>query len=263
MYGGIMADRVITSTRDIPVLVSFCGSDLLGENLSGIPRRLVSRFGVWCSHRAARRAAGIIVKSRNLQNALPRGIPESRIRVLPNGVDLDRFFPQNQEVCSRQLGWNQNAFHVLFPANRKDPVKRPNLAREAVERLKALGVRAELHLLKEVPHHQVPLWLNAAHAILLTSKQEGSPNIVKEALACNVPVVSVEVGDVAERIQDIEGCYLASPEPADLAAKLWDVSQRRGRVDSRNRISDCSLGQVAQRLCEFYNETISTWMSTR
>lgn len=262
MYGGVMADRVTAAMRDLPVLVSFCGSDLLGENLSGIARRFISRFGVWCSHRAALRAAGNIVKSKNLRNALPYDLPESKIRILPNGVDLRLFSPHEQEECRRQLGWDGKAFHVLFPANTGDPVKQPALARLAVEHLRALNVRAELHFLKGVPHHQVPVWLNAAHAVLLTSKQEGSPNIIKEALACNVPVVSLDVGDVAERIQGIDGCHLAHPEPADIAAKLWLVYRGPRRVRSRASIQEFATEQVAQRLSRFYEETLSAWKRT-
>src|SRR5438876_1090772 len=75
-----------------------------------------------------------------------------------------------------------------------------------------LGVRAEMHYLRGVVHKEVPFWLNASDSLLLTSLHEGSPTIVKEALACNVSVVSVNVGDVSERIKGIAGCHLALPD---------------------------------------------------
>ena len=73
MYGGVMADKVTRAIADRPTIVSFCGSDLLGEPLSGILRKLIAGYGVMASYRAARRACGIVVKSKNLQDALPRG----------------------------------------------------------------------------------------------------------------------------------------------------------------------------------------------
>jgi teichuronic acid biosynthesis glycosyltransferase TuaC len=107
-----------------------------------------------------------------------------------------------------------------------------------------------------VPHEEVPVWLNASDVVLLTSLHEGSPNIVKEALACNIPVVSVDVGDVRERIQGIEGCYLVDPEPGDLAAKLQMVHAGSRRVVSRIKIQELSLERVALQLKKFYSEVL-------
>ncbi len=137
-----------------------------------------------------------------------------------------------------------------------DPRKRLDLAKAAVEAANHSGVRAELHQLRGVPHEEVPTWLNASDVVLLTSLHEGSPNIVKEALACNIPVVSVDVGDVRERIQGIEGCYLAVPEPRDLAAKLQMVHAGSRRVVSRVKMQELSLERVALQLKEFYSEVL-------
>jgi teichuronic acid biosynthesis glycosyltransferase TuaC len=99
--------------------------------------------------------------------------------------------------------------------------------------------------------------------VLLTSLHEGSPNIVKEALACNIPVVSVDVGDVRERIQGIEGCYLAVPEPGDLAAKLQMVQAGSRRVVSRIKMQELSLKRVALQLKEFYSEVLAAFEKGR
>lgn len=254
MYGGVMADQVTRLSGLPPVIVTFHGSDLLGENLSGLVRKLVSHYGVHCSRLAARRAAGVVVVARHLLQALPKEFQSSgprvgnasllqpstlnpqpsnaHVRIIPCGIDLERFQPMNQTACRAQLGWETNFFHVLFATSGSDPVKRPWLARAAVERLVADGIRAELHVLSNVPNANVPLWINASDALLLTSLHEGSPTIVKEALACGLPVVSVDVGDVAERIDGIEGCYLAEPQPENLALKLRQVHHRSrvGRV---------------------------------
>ena len=251
MYGGVMAERVVRQYHLRPTLVTFHGSDLLGENLSGWVRKLISRYGVWCSKRAAKAAEGVVVVARHLLRALPRALP-TKIHVLPCGIDLDRFRPMDPPLCRRQLGWRNDAFHVLFASSNGDPVKRPWLAKATVEETLRQGIPAELHFLSGVPNSTVPTWLSASDALLLTSLHEGSPTVVKEALACGLPVVSVDVGDVAERIEMIEGCHLAQPNPADLAHKLSLVHQRRQRLDCRGRLEDLSVQNVAHRLKALY-----------
>jgi glycosyltransferase involved in cell wall biosynthesis len=259
MYGGVLADITTRAVYHTPVVVSFCGSDLLGEPLAGSLRRWLASYGVWASHRAVRRARGIVVKSRNLQDALPDYVNPLKIRIIPNGIDLDRFKPLDRHTCRDQLRWHASRFHVLFASPAGASCKRPELARAAVQALNGLGIDAELHQLAGVPHHEVPVWLNASNVLLLTSLTEGSPNIVKEALACDLPVVSVEVGDVGERIRGIEGCYLGLSEPGDLAAKLHMVHAGTGRVAGRGKIQELSLKRVALRLREFYSELLESW----
>ena len=257
MYGGILADEVTREVTDRPRLVSFCGSDLLGELLSGWWRRVVSGLGVRASHRAARRADGIIVKSRNLRDALPTGLGTKPVVILPNGVDLARFSPLDRATCRESLGWSASSFHVLFPFNTGDRRKRPWLAQAAIDRVRERGVAAELHPLRDVPHERVPVWINACDAVLLTSLHEGSPNVVKEALACDVAVVSLDVGDVRERLEGIAGCYLATPDPGDLAGCLQRVHEGPGRVQARARMADFSIDRVAARLERVYRDVLA------
>src|SRR5206468_3844142 len=97
MYGGVMAERILRKFHVRPTVITFHGSDLLGENLSGWARKLISRYGVWCSHRAAKAADGVIVVAQHLLKALPRSLPAAKCRVLPCGIDLNRFQPMNNE----------------------------------------------------------------------------------------------------------------------------------------------------------------------
>jgi teichuronic acid biosynthesis glycosyltransferase TuaC len=251
MYGGVMSAVVTKAIRERPVLVSFCGSDLLGIR-GGAVQRLSARFGVAASKRAAVRAAGIVVKSENLLNALPKRIDYSRVWLLPNGVDLRRFSPIDRLECQRRLGWDPSRRHALFPADPARPEKRFGLAEACVARLNESGADVDLHVLKDVPHEDVPRWLNAAELILVTSTHEGSPNAVKEALACNVPVVSVDVGDVRARIGGIDGCFVADPTPEDLAAKLGQVFEGQAPIDARKQMHEISLEHVAEKLREIY-----------
>jgi teichuronic acid biosynthesis glycosyltransferase TuaC len=256
MYGGVMSAVVTKAVRDRPVLVSFCGSDLLGIR-GGAVQRLSAQYGVAASRQAAVRAAGIVVKSENLLNALPRRVDHARVWLLPNGVDLRRFRPMDRLECQRRVGWDTSRRHALFPADPGRPEKRFSLAEACVAHLNQNSADVELHVLKGVPHEEVPTWLNAAEAVLVTSTHEGSPNAVKEALACNVPVVSVDVGDVRSRLDGIDGCYIAEPTPEDLAVKLGRVFDRQAPIDARTKIDEISLERVAERLREIYGTLTS------
>jgi glycosyltransferase involved in cell wall biosynthesis len=257
MYGGVMAKTVVKTITGLPVIASFCGSDLLGENLPGFFRKAAVRYGVWCSHFAARRAHGVIVKSKNLWEALPANVDKKSVRIIPNGVDLNRFTPMDSVECRQRLGWDQDRCHVVFPANSGTPTKRFWLAQAAVEEAQRAGVPAELHRLERVKHADVPLWLNASDCLILTSEHEGSPNIVKEALACGVPVVSVDVGDVAERIDGISGCHICSADPRNLAVGLVAVRKGPRRIQSGIAMDSLSLQNVAKRLVDFYHFVIA------
>jgi glycosyltransferase involved in cell wall biosynthesis len=258
MYGGVLADVVTRAAGAVPTVVSFCGSDLLGEPADSIARRVAIRFGVAASRRAARRALGIVVKSRNLRDALPEGTDPRRVWTIPNGVDLQRFHPMDADECRARLGWNgpPERLHVLFPSHPGHPRKRYPLALAAVDRLHASGRDVELHTLGAVPHPEIPVWINASDCVLLTSTHEGSPNIVKEALACDRAVVAVDVGDVAERLERIDGCFVTGPTTRELSLALDEVRERGGRIDGRSRVRDLSIERVARRLLEVYRAIV-------
>jgi teichuronic acid biosynthesis glycosyltransferase TuaC len=263
MYGGVMADMITRTVADRPTIVTFHGSDILGEHLSGRLRELIAEYGVWASRRAARRASGIVAVSTQLRDALPNDVHRTRIRILPCGIDLQRFKPLDQDICRRRLGWHKDRFNILFPTNGGDPRKRLDLAQAAVEVVKQYGIGVELHQLRGVAHDEVALWLNASDVLLLTSLHEGSPTAVKEALACNRPVVSVDVGDVREWIEGIEGCYVGLPVASDLAAKLRLVHARQSRVAGRIKMQKLSLEHIAYCLMEFYEEVLARYECRR
>jgi teichuronic acid biosynthesis glycosyltransferase TuaC len=257
MYGGVMADQIVRRHHFRPVLVTFHGSDLLGENLSGWTRKIISRYGVYCSRRAAKAAEGVVVVARHLAGALNGAASADKIRVIPCGIDLERFKPMDPLACKHRLGWSPESFHVLFASSNGDQVKRPWLAKAAVGQMSHSDNPPELHYLTSVPNAEVPVWLNASDVLLLTSMHEGSPTIIKEALGCGLPIISVDVGDVAERIEGIGECHLARPEPAELAAKLCVVRQRGNRFDCQTRIKELSILSVAQKLKRFYEDITS------
>ena len=265
MYGGVLADRATRACGAIPTVVSFCGVDLLGADYGSLAYRARTALGVRASFRASHRADWIVVKSRNLERGLPSGIDRGIVTILPNGVDLDRFQPLDRESCRDDLGWSPQGFHVLHStSNRRDSKKRLDLAEAAVSRLRAGGVAAEIHGLHAVPHPLVPVWLNAADVLLFTSRaDEGSPNIVKEALACGRPVISVDVGDVAERLAGVAGCHIAEPDAGALAAKLRLVVAGERTSDGRRAMQELTIERVAERLVGVYANAVSSFRRGR
>lgn len=254
MYGGVMADRIGRLASLPPIVQTFHGSDLHGQTLSGLRRKVISRYGVHCSRRAARNASRVVVVAPHLARALPDDVPREKVEVIPCGIDLERFRPMDQAHCRRLLKWDPSRFHVVFPENGGDPVKRRWLAEAAVEVVCRLGFPTALHALARIPHDQVPMWLNAADAVVLTSLREGSPTVVKEALACGVPVVSGDVGDVRSMIGTIDGCEISTGTAADFAAKLIAVFQRNRRLNCRHAIGEFSHLAVASKLRRVYRQ---------
>ena len=253
MYGGVMADVVTRAIRDVPVVITFYGTDLLGMHRG---TRLVTRLSAYCNVTASRRAAGrasaIVVQSKELADALPKNLRPGLVAVWPDGVDFEAFVPLDPSACRRELGWDEDRQHILFPSSRARPEKRYELAEAAVRRLASRRPDIDLHVLEGVPPDRVVTWLNAADVVLLTSRHEGSPNVVKEALACNVAVVSVDVGDVRERLAGVAGSVVAEANTADLADKLELALARPGRVASRELAGDVSIERSSSRLAALY-----------
>ena len=111
----------------------------------------------------------------------------------------------------------------------------------------------ELKVVYGIEHQQVLYYLNAADVVLLTSRWEGSPNVIKESMACNVPIVSTRVGDVAEIIQNTSGCFLADSLSEDLAEKLKSAFAFDGRTNGRNNITHLDSKLIAKNIISIYD----------
>ena len=143
---------------------------------------------------------------------------------------------------------------VLFSGSFTNEVKNPTLAKEAMAKVD----NAELVELRGYSREEVNLLMNAADCLLMTSHREGSPQVIKEAMACGTPVVSVDVGDVKEVIGHTEGCYIAERDPEDIAEKIRQALAFKGKTNGRQRIIDLGLSNdlVAKKLIEIYNEVL-------
>lgn len=254
MNGGALSFFTATTVGRTPLVISFCGSDLLGDPQVSWKRRSMGRITVLASKAAALRADAIIAKSKQLAAQVPAAVPAEKVHVIPNGVDFNQFRPLDKRECQSRLGWNPDEFQVLFTGNPDSETKRFTDAAGAVECIRARGIPARLQLMRGVRHEQVPLWLNAADVLLLCSVHEGSPNIVKESLACECPVVSTDVGDVTERLEGITGCYLCNRTVESLADGLEAVHRQGARLRCRSQIAPISTDAIAKRVESVYRD---------
>lgn len=236
-----------------PVLITFRGSDLnrnIGVGwLRGQLSTLFSQLSVLC-------ASQIICVSRQLQSRLWWGKYKSI--VLPTGVNLDLFCPMSMEEARAALGWNLVDKVVLFCGGSEPLAKGFSLVQEAVRLSEnALGNIRLFCLDGTSAPDTVPLYLNAADCLAFASFNEGSPNIVKEALACNLPVVSVDVGDVHERLKGVSPSKIVRRDANEFGKALMDLLQIRKRSNGREKMLELSEEAVACKLVSIYRECSS------
>jgi glycosyltransferase involved in cell wall biosynthesis len=176
--------------------------------------------------------------------------------VIPCGIDLDAFRPVARNEARQKLGLPTDKRLILFAGDHWRPEKRFDLLEAALPLVQRELPDTELILLTKQAHGVVPLYMSACDVLVLTSALEGSPMVIKEAMACNLPIVSVRVGDVPQVIGSTPGCALAEREPADIADKLVQALRKLRRTDGRARISHLSHDRIARRVLEVYRQTV-------
>ncbi|WIV66176.1 glycosyltransferase [Natrialbaceae archaeon AArc-T1-2] len=234
---GLTAPMALAQRR-LPVVLSLWGSDLLGS-VEPISRACVP----FCEE--------VIVMSEEMRARLGRKCP-----VIPDGVDLERFQPMSRDDARAAVGWSDDAYHVLFPYSPDRTMKNYPRARRVVTAVDGLFDRpVRLQPVYGVSHDAVSTYMNAADALLLTSLSEGSPNSVKEALACNLPVVSLDVGDVRERLAGVSPSLVATSDEG-LIEGLRRVLESGERSNGREAAREVSIDRTTEALLEVYERVI-------
>lgn len=235
----------------LPVIVSFCGDDLYGHAGSdGRPRR-TSLLLAWIHRQLSRFVDFSIVKSEAMNALLPR----SEAAVIPNGVDLDLFRPMDRSSCRESLGLDPDRLYILFPYAPDRVRKNFSALREAVAQLNGEGLMStpiEILTVAGEPQERIPVYMNAADVMVLPSFWEGSPNAVKEALACNLKVVATDVGDVRERLAGLPGAVICEPTAASIAMAIRSAVADERPIRSREAMLELSLDRVAERIIDIY-----------
>jgi teichuronic acid biosynthesis glycosyltransferase TuaC len=247
-YGKFTA--LMAAFAGAPLVITFRGTDINRNAKYSILR---SAAGIFASQLAAFFARGIVCVSGEIRSKVWARRWRPSI-VLPTGVDLRLFKPMDRDEARRELGYGPDERVVLFNDGKNPEVKDPALALATVERAKTKIAQLRFVVLNGmVRPEDIPLYMNAADALLLTSRTEGSPTVVQEAMACNLPVVSVDVGDVRERLEGVQHCaVVSSRDPAMLAAELVKLLENPRRSDGGTRASSLGVRAIAVRLVEFY-----------
>lgn len=221
--------------RRVPVVTTYHGSDI---NLRRV--RPFSRLSVMLS------SFNIFVSRKTLDIIRPR----KGYALIPCGVDLTPLQLTDKAAARRKMELDPQKEYVLFSGAFDNTVKNYPLAKAAVD----LIPDAELMELKGYSREQVTLLMCAADALILTSFTEGSPQVVKEAMACGCPVVSVDVGDVKDVVCGVDGCYICERSASELAGCIKSVLLNNRRIDGRKRIQELCLdnADIAKRLISIY-----------
>ena len=223
--------------RQVPVITTFHGSDL---NLKS--QRWLSALVAILSHR-------VIYVSEQLWNKSFFKLT-AKSYVIPCGVSFDLFKPVNKSEARQHLGLSSKKKYILFSSHLENQIKNPQLALLAVEQLTELDVK--MIELKGYSRGQVALLMAAADIALMTSYSEGSPQFVKEALACNCPVVSTKVGDVASILTDVPNCYLVANNPTEVAAAIRKVLSNDTHLEGIKYIKRFDNHIIARQIFNIY-----------
>lgn len=238
VFSGLLA----CMQKSVPVVITYHGSDINESRLfplSKIAMRLSS--------------LNVFVSRQTFEKAHCR----RKAVIIPCGVDINDIQLIDKKTARQRMGLREDVKYVLFAGPFNRPVKNPTLARETVSALKLEHV--ELLELNGYTREEVTLLLCAVDALLMTSLNEGSPQIIKEALACGCPIVSVDVGDVRERVSGIEGCYVSEhPDHNELSALLNRALKFSGKTLGRQRLIDDGLDNriIAKKLLCAYSTVL-------
>ena len=224
--------------RIVPVIITFHGSDAYIPSV-----KLLSKI-----------ASGLSAFNIFVEVKIQKKIRDNRNNaIIPCGLNLDIFYPISKNSAREKSGLDKDKRYALFSSRFDNKVKNYPLAKSALEKI---NQKIELIELKDKTREEVNLLLNACDLFLLTSTSEGSPQIIKEAMACNCPIVATDVGDIKQVIADTDGCYITTFDPEDTAEKIQLALHFNNRTKGREKIKHFDNGIIAEKIIEIYRMVI-------
>ena len=226
--------------RKVPVVTTYHGSDINEPKV-----RKLSNIAICLS------AYNVFVSQKNIDIVNPK----KNFALLPCGINLEDYNIFDKAEARKQMGLELDKKYILFASAFDNKIKNAILAKESVSLLNDSNV--ELLELKGYTRQQVAMIMQAVDVFLMTSISEGSPQVIKEALACGCPIVSVDVGDVRERIKGVEGCFVANNHVAvDVADCLRKALEFKGKTSGREKLLADGLenSRVAECLMALYEK---------
>lgn len=225
--------------RKVPVVTTYHGSDINERKVLPFSKlsMLLSKWNIFVSKRTMNIAK-----------------PGYRYSLIPCGIELPKEQRELTCVDAIKVKLTLGKKYILFAGAFDNAVKNYPLAKAVVDLLP----EAELIELKGYTREQVWALMYGCDAFLMTSFTEGSPQVIKEAMACGCPIVSVDVGDVTERVEGLEGCYIAKTREPEELVELLKQAMTFGRTMGRERIMRDGLTNelVAKKIVEIYNSIV-------
>jgi len=247
---GICGFIACLSAGKVSVVTTYPGSDINNKLV-----RPISRMAMRMS------AYNIFMGNRQIAKVQDLAKPEKTI-ILRYGIMLDLFQPMDKlearklfrQAKPEEAQWSDDDKLVLFSSKFTRIAKDPELAQQVC----SIAGAKLLPLTGGYTKEEMVWLMNAVDAALVTSKSEGSPQFTKEVMACGTPIVSVDVGDVAEQVEGLDGCYISKTREAEEIAGLLKKAICFGKTEGHKHISELGLSneQVANRLVKIYNSIL-------
>lgn len=237
-YG--LSGLLASMQRKVPVVTTYHGSDINDKKVWPFSR-LAMRLSAW----------NIFVSQKTMEKAKPK----DKYTLVPCGVDLTDLQLTERRDARRKMHLDETKRYVLFSGAFDNQVKDAALAKQSVALLNDMNT--ELIELKGYSREQVTLLMCASDTLLMTSVSEGSPQVIKEAMACGCPIVSVDVGDVKERTEGLDGCFVSEKRDAgELAGLLRKAFDFEGKTEGRQRLVFDGLenDQVTSKILSVYQK---------
>ena len=235
-YG--LSGLLATMQLSVPVVITFHGSDV-NMKKNYIFSRIASRLST----------TNIFV-----HQSLPKKLKIYRnpLNIIPCGFNNNLFFPVPKNKARGILKWEKYKHYIVFSSSFDNKIKNVQLAKSAISNIS----NCNLIELKGYGKEQINLILNASDLLLVTSLSETGPIIVKEALACNCPIISTDVGDVKNLIRNVQNCYISSYNPEDIIKKINQVFIKNKRTNGERAIKDFKLENIAYKVIDVYKNTL-------
>jgi len=231
-------------------VISLRGSDWYKSPSFELKSKIHISLGNVLTRLSLKKFESVIVMSERMKFEVNRIFQAKKVFVLPDGVDLKKFFPVKRK--------SKEKFRVLFSSiNKVNPGKRYHLARSGFNLFNKKHSDSELVFMCGLPHSEVNASINNSDVILLTSTHEGWPNIIKEGLACNVPFVSTDVSDLKEIADKTRSCFICKDNIKSISEALEQVYFQKTQEDLRSHVLKFSYKEISQRLKYYYKSIVS------
>lgn len=250
---------VTCAARDAMKVVSLRGSDWYRFKEALDFQALHGAVATFVTRVALKHFQAVVAMSERMRGEILGRYPRAMVAAIPDPLNLDHFRPIDRRAARTALGFpGNNERWILFTSLlNSNPIKRPDLAREAVKRANDRLGNIRLRTAQGIKHDQMPVFVGSCDLILSTSTHEGWPNCVKEALACNIPFVATDVSDLGMIAAQERSCHVCPPDPDALADKICESLTMPAPGNLRRHVAGMDVSLTSRRLLDFYDSVLS------